>query len=375
MKTDTIFYSLFQAFPSIFFELIDRAPEEAANYEFTSREVKQLAFRLDGLFLPAIETPDKPFYIVEVQFQPNEELYYRLFAELFLYLRQYKPPHPWRVVVIYPTRSVEIEQTLHFGEFFNLNSVTRIYLDELGSAADASMGVKAVKLVTEPEETAGELARSLVDRAQQQLADEANQRNFINLVETILVYKLPNKSRKEIAIMLGLSELRNTRYFQEVFEEGKQEGIEEGKKEAKQKAIPGLVALGLSIEQIAQALDLSLDSVREKVKFVRRQKLSLSALKIDIFIELLTEQRSLFSSEDLTEVEQLVAPFPDDIGILATAISSWLENRTTIEEAQRQCLEPFTSPSSDVKSEIQLASEQPNKQALQNAIALDSPNP
>lgn len=51
MKTDTIFYSLFQAFPSIFFELIDQYPEAAATYEFTSREIKQLAFR-EGLAHP-----------------------------------------------------------------------------------------------------------------------------------------------------------------------------------------------------------------------------------------------------------------------------------------------------------------------------------
>jgi predicted transposase/invertase (TIGR01784 family) len=94
VKTDSIFYSLFQSFPSIFFELINRSPEEAASYEFTSREVKQLAFRLDGLFLPKTNEPDKPFYLVEVQFQPDASLYYRVFAELFLFLKQYQPPHP-----------------------------------------------------------------------------------------------------------------------------------------------------------------------------------------------------------------------------------------------------------------------------------------
>jgi len=97
MKTDTIFYSLFQEFPRFFFELIDRPPDEAAAYEFTSREIKQLAFRIDGLFLPKTEEPEKPFYLAEVQFQPDADLYYRIFGELFLYLRQYKPLNAWRV--------------------------------------------------------------------------------------------------------------------------------------------------------------------------------------------------------------------------------------------------------------------------------------
>ena len=55
MKTDSIFYRLFLEFPGIFFELIQGDDLEADDYQFTSREVKQLAFRMDGLFLPKTE--------------------------------------------------------------------------------------------------------------------------------------------------------------------------------------------------------------------------------------------------------------------------------------------------------------------------------
>jgi predicted transposase/invertase (TIGR01784 family) len=263
VKTDTIFYSLFQAFPSIFFELIDRSPTEAATYEFTSREIKQLAFRLDGLFLPKTNNSEKPLYVVEVQFQPDEDLYYRLFGELFLFLRQYKPPHPWRIVVIYPTRSIEIAQTSQFGELLTLNRVRRIYLDELGEAAESSLGVGVVKLVIEPEDTAGELAKCLIEQARQQLTDETTQRDLINLIETIIVYKLPQKSREEIEAMLGLSELKQTKVYQEALEEGKQLGVEEGKEQAKLEAIPRMLQFGLSQEAIAQILDLPLEVVQQ----------------------------------------------------------------------------------------------------------------
>jgi predicted transposase/invertase (TIGR01784 family) len=153
MKTDTIFYSLFQEFPSFFFELINCSPDEAAAYEFTSREIKQLAFRIDGLFLPKTEESEKPFYLVEVQFQPDPDLYYRIFGELFLYLRQYQPTHPWRVVVLYPSRTIEVEQPLQFEELLNCSRVQRIYLDELEASPECSMGVGVVKLVIEPEQT------------------------------------------------------------------------------------------------------------------------------------------------------------------------------------------------------------------------------
>jgi predicted transposase/invertase (TIGR01784 family) len=100
---------MFLDFPDSFFELIAQPDVIVSNYRFTSQEVKQLAFRLDGLFLPLDHLENLPFYLVEVQFQKDEDLYYRLFSELFLYLRQYKPLSPWQIVVIYPSREIERE--------------------------------------------------------------------------------------------------------------------------------------------------------------------------------------------------------------------------------------------------------------------------
>ena len=364
MKTDSIFYSLFQSFPSIFFELINHSPEEATSYEFTSREVKQLAFRLDGLFLPKTDEPDKPFYLVEVQFQPDTSLYYRVFAELFLFLRQYQPSHPWQIVVIYPNRSIEREQTLHFGNLLALNQVRRIYLDELGEAAERSLGVGVVKLVIEPEETAGQLARYLIEQAQQQLTDEAVQRDLINLIETIIVYKLPQKSREEIAAMLGLSELKKTRFYQEVFEEGKQEG--------KQEAIPQLLLMGLSLEQIAQALDLPIEVVQQAAQQITSQAMSFSEQNVAAFIELLTHQRSLFSPENLAELEQLVLPLLDDIEELSKALSSWCKQYPEIREAQLKLLAPLSNDSGEKTPGSKDGNVPKPKNELNKAILLDA---
>ncbi|MEQ9233933.1 Rpn family recombination-promoting nuclease/putative transposase [Coleofasciculus sp. E2-BRE-01] len=366
MKTDSIFYNLFQAFPSIFFELINRSPEEAANYEFTSREVKQLAFRLDGLFLPKTNEPDKPFYLVEVQFQPDASLYYRVFAELFLFLKQYQPPHPWQIVIIYPNRSTEREQPLHFGNLLALNQVRRIYLDELGEAAERSLGVGVVKLVIEPEETAGQLARQLIEQAQQQLRDELVQRDLINLIETIIVYKLPQKSREEIAAMLGLSELKNTRFYQEVFEEGKQE--------AKLETVPALLQLGLTSEQIAEALKLPLELVQQTAQQTTIQAMSFSEQNVATFIELLTHQRSLFTPEHLAELEQVVEPLPNDITEISKALSSWYKKHPKIREVQLRLLPDNSGEKAPGSKEgkVKPPNDALNKQTLKNAIQQSS---
>ncbi|MFM6439204.1 MAG: Rpn family recombination-promoting nuclease/putative transposase, partial [Microcystis panniformis] len=215
MKTDSIFYQIFLRFPDSFFDLIGQPQPGAANYQFTSQEVKQLSFRLDGLFMPLVEDSQQPLYLVEVQFQADDTLYYRLFAELFLFLKQYQPPHPWQIVVIYPHRGVEREQSLHFGEILNLSSVRRIYLDELLHRDNPSLGIGVIKLVVESETAAVRTAQTLIERTREEIIDQSSQRQLINLIESIIIYKLPQKSREEIEAMFGLSDLKQTRVYQE----------------------------------------------------------------------------------------------------------------------------------------------------------------
>ncbi|TRU07152.1 MAG: hypothetical protein EWV60_15880 [Microcystis sp. Msp_OC_L_20101000_S702] len=54
--------------------------------------------------------------------------------------------------------------------------------------------------------------------------------------------------------------------YQEWREATKREGRQEGKLEGKLESIPRLLALGLSVEQIAQALDLDLEQVRRAIQ-------------------------------------------------------------------------------------------------------------
>ncbi|MEA5503046.1 Rpn family recombination-promoting nuclease/putative transposase [Halotia wernerae UHCC 0503] len=86
-------------------------------------------------------------------------------------------------------------------------------------------------------------------------------------METIIVYKLPQKNREEIEAMLGLNELKQSKVYQEALEEGKQQGLEEGKQEGKQEAkleaIPRMIQFGLSEDAIAQLLDLPLEVVQQ----------------------------------------------------------------------------------------------------------------
>lgn len=217
MRTDTLFYQLFQTCPELLFEILGQDPALAQSYEFSSREVKQLAFRLDGLFLPT--QSGIPIYFVEVQFQWDPEFYYRFLAEIYLYLRQYQPAQPWQAVVIYPHGSIDpgIPADLMGSEA----QITRIYLDEL--PPEGSLMMEILRLIIAPPKQAEQRAREVV------LQSQGIPKEVLELVKTVLVYKFIHKSRQEIEAMFELSDLKRTRFYQEAHQEGRQEGQQEGR--------------------------------------------------------------------------------------------------------------------------------------------------
>jgi predicted transposase/invertase (TIGR01784 family) len=265
VKTDSIFYRLFQQVPSIFFELIGNLPQTAAAYQFSSIEIKQTAFRIDGVFLPT-QGEQNPIYFVEVQFQSDTTIYARLFSEVCLYLRQYQPANSWKGVVIYPTRSIDAADIQHYSEFFASQRVSRIYLDELGETSSLPVGIATIKLVVAVEDAAITIARDLINRISQEIDTSAKQQQLLEIIETILVYKFPQMSRQEIEDMFGLSDLQQTR----VYQEAKQEGRQEGRQEEKLEVLSRLLPLGLTMEQIAQALNLEVEQVRKIVQNIQK---------------------------------------------------------------------------------------------------------
>ncbi len=257
MKTDSIFYRLFQTFPQSFFDLLNLPPETVNSYQFSSVEVKQLAFRLDGVFIP--NNIHHPLYFVEVQFQKDERFYSRFFSEIFLYLHQSELSNNWQGVVIYPNRQIESQEISRYRELLKTERVRRFYLDELSKIE--SVGIKTLKLIVEPETEAIEQGRQLIEQVRQQLTDARQQQEILQLIETILIYKLPKMNRQEIEAMFTLSDLRETKVYQEALEEG----IEQGRMQEKLESIPRLLALDLSVEQIAQALALRVEQVQQVI--------------------------------------------------------------------------------------------------------------
>ncbi|MFM6408899.1 MAG: Rpn family recombination-promoting nuclease/putative transposase [Microcystis sp.] len=249
MKTDSIFYRLFQTFPESFFDLLNLPPETVNHYQFSSLEVKQLAFRLDGVFLP--DNLNDPIYFVEVQFQKDERFYSRFFSEIFLYFHQSELSQNWQGVIIYPHREIENSPKSRYQEFFESGRVNCYYLNQLDEGD--SLGVKVLQLIVESEPNTLAQGQELIQQVRQQFQESLKRQDILELIETILIYKLPKLNRKEIEKMFSLSDLRETKVYQEALEEGREEGREEGELSAKKSLI--LRQLNLKLGSIPLKLE------------------------------------------------------------------------------------------------------------------------
>ncbi|URD52970.1 DUF2887 domain-containing protein [Chroococcidiopsis sp. CCNUC1] len=223
MRRDSIFYKLFQQSPSLLFELLTNPPANADKYRFDSVAVKEPKFEIDGVFLPPVEESPGVVYFCEVQFQKDERLYERVFAESYLYFYRNRDRFSnLQIVIIYPSRSLEQSDLLPYLSQLNSPQVNRIYLDELGDIRSLPVWVALMVLTTVDEAQATEEARYLLLRSQQQQPQAAN-RAIIDLLTTIMVYKFENKSQREVEEMLGIT-LKETRVYREIKEEGREEG-------------------------------------------------------------------------------------------------------------------------------------------------------
>jgi predicted transposase/invertase (TIGR01784 family) len=247
MRRDSIFYKLFQQSPSLLFELLTNPPDNADNYRFDSVAVKEPKFEIDGVFLPPDTADGGVVYFSEVQFQKDEMLYERLFAESLLYFYRNRMRYrDWQAVVIYPSRNIEQSNSYPYRAFLNSEQLSRVYLDELGDIRQLPLGLALMVLTTIEEDEAPEEARYLLSRTYQEVP-EVSSRAIIELVTTIMVYKFEQLSRAEVEIMLGIT-LQQTRVYREIKEEGRQEGRQEGEQEATVKLIVRLLTKRLEQE-------------------------------------------------------------------------------------------------------------------------------
>jgi predicted transposase/invertase (TIGR01784 family) len=188
VKRDSIYYQIFKRFPRLLFELIDYHPEQAQDYRFDSVEVKETAFRMDGVFLPPEDATSRVIFFAEIQFQRDEGLYHRFFTESMMYLyRNQLTYDDWYCVVIFPSRSLEPSDTRTHRIFLNSDQVQRIYLDELDAANPQPIGISLMQLTIASDRRMAEQARQLIERVQLENTGALAKNEIIDIITTIAV--------------------------------------------------------------------------------------------------------------------------------------------------------------------------------------------
>jgi predicted transposase/invertase (TIGR01784 family) len=245
MRTDSIFYKIFQTLPDTLFALIGEPTELAKVYEFKSVEIKELAFRIDGVFVS--QQTEYPIYFLEVQFQKDNSFYWRFFCEIFIYLRQYQPEQDWQAVVIFPSRIVEPEFPKQFRAL--LPHLHRIYLDELPITPNQVIGINIAELVISGTDIAIATAKTLITQTRQQVNNLGLQEIVLDLIKAILVYKLGKDKDLELKAMFTKDDMRKAWLVQEFMAEAKVEALQE--------VAVNLLKIGISAEQVSVATGLS----------------------------------------------------------------------------------------------------------------------
>jgi predicted transposase/invertase (TIGR01784 family) len=141
-------------------------PANADAYKFDSVAVKEPRFEIDGVFLPPENESSGVVYFCEVQFQKDERLYERVFAESWLYFYRNRDRFSdWQTVIIYPSRSIEQSDIYPYRALLNTEQVHRVYLDELGDIRSLPVWLALMVLTTIEEEQATQEARYLLERS------------------------------------------------------------------------------------------------------------------------------------------------------------------------------------------------------------------
>ncbi len=220
MKTDPLFYELFQTRPQIFFELAQITPP--CPYCFESVTVKSAEKRIDGVLYPTVE--NQPLYFVEVQASPDKQMYWRTSREVSTFFEQ-RPAlqdTEWYAYVIWLDKADDggFKKT-HIKDNDN---VQRIFsLDLMGilkKLPNHSLALNVLRpLLVDTEQEVRQNITTWVEQIHQaDLSPEAEQR-LLMVMSQLIEEKFKILNYKELCKMLNLTPFKETMSYKEAFQE------------------------------------------------------------------------------------------------------------------------------------------------------------
>jgi predicted transposase/invertase (TIGR01784 family) len=195
-------------------------------------------------------------YFVEAQFKRERDFYPRLFGEIFLYLRQYRPANNWRAVVLFPKEAVDPGVHDHYQEFFESGRLQRLYLSRLSKEYLEKFPLSLFQIILDSEQEVLSTVQKFVRQLPKNVSKAEEQETIVQLLSNLLMEKLPKLSFLEMKKMVEplFSNIKKSRAYQEIAREVTQE---QARKIAK-----SLLRKKMSIALIAEVTGLSKEEVR-----------------------------------------------------------------------------------------------------------------
>lgn len=271
MKTDTLFYELFQAAPQTFFELLQITP--TCPYRFESITVKASEKRIDGVFAPVVD--DQPIYFLEVQAFPDSVIYFRTLREVATYFEQ-RPKlkdNEWYAAVLWLNKSDDpgfgTLQLLACKPNPRFAALDLVELLQKLPESSLALNVLRPLLVKSEREVRENVVQWVKNIRQASTLDATIEERLIIVMSQLIEQKFRTFSYKELSYMLQLTPLRETASVQEVLKEERIEALYDQIQEK----------LMLSDEIMAVVHDELMKLDMESLKALRRQILHLATLE------------------------------------------------------------------------------------------------
>ena len=227
MKTDPLFYELFQAAPQTFFELVQITPPCA--YRFESITVKTSEKRIDGVLEPA--DANQPFYFLEVQAFPDEVIYWRTMREVATFFEQ--RPHlkdrDWQAIVLWLNKEDDpgFSSLRLLTQEPNAKLVSLDLIELLKKLPETSLALNVLRpLLAQNEREVRENVVQWVENIRQVTAQDANlEERLLGVLSQMIEEKFKALNYKELSKMLRLTPFHETESFREALKDERVETL------------------------------------------------------------------------------------------------------------------------------------------------------
>lgn len=221
MKTDTLFYELFQAAPQTFFELLQITP--LCPYKFESITVKASEKRIDGVFAPTVA--GQPIYFLEVQAFPDDVIYFRAIREVVTYIEQ-RPQlkeTEWQAAVLWLNKNDDpgLGTLQLLGRKPKPRLLTLDLIDLLRRLPELSLALNVLRpLLANSEHEVRENVVKWVENVRQTADLDVNtEGKLIAVMSQLIEQKFRRLNYKELSKMIRLTPLAETMSGQELIKD------------------------------------------------------------------------------------------------------------------------------------------------------------